>query len=623
MNLLKANDEKTRFGTWWILAAIFLLLPGWASATQVRIFQSSGASDFLSGELDGVSLDALGRLKLAEAMELVARPEEPFLFTAVAHGDGWLLGTGTDGKVLRVAEDGTVTTFFDAPESQVFSLWADGDGTVFAGTSPKGKVYRISSDGSSQEEFFDPGETYIWALARDREGKLLVATGTQGKLFRVGPKGKGEVLLDLADPHIRSLVVAPDGDILLGTAGEGLILELSPAGQVKTLFDAPQPEIIAFTPGPEGTFYAAALASEASQVDLSSSGGGDTSTGEEAKKAEGEANSSSSSPSFEGTGSRPASFKGWRSEILKILPSGAVENLYGFQDETVYSLLWSQDRLWVGTGQDGHLYSYRGDGMVLEKKSDERQIVALLPGSEGPVFAATNTAAVYRAVAGAARQGTFSSRIFDAGAPARFGSFRWWGQTDKNRRIEVSLRSGLSARPDATWTDWTAPTSDEEVPLATLPAGRYIQWRVRMEGEKGASPRLDSIELSYRQRNSRPKITDLTVLEPGQILVPSNFNPNQQVFEPAHPNRQGIFTTLEGTSPRGETRLKPCGSWDTVPCAGRRKIPTKTSWISAWPFSPWRGRVQENGWRWPTTWTGSTTASMPRCCRMASTGSGW
>ncbi len=558
MKLVNVGKQKKRCGRWLALAAALWIVPMGVSATQVRIFKSSGASDFLSGELDGISLDALGRLRLSQAMELVARPEEPFLFTAVAHGDGWLLGTGTDGKVLRVSADGTTEVFFDAEESQVFALWADPDGTVFAGTSPNGKVYRISKDGSSPQEFFAPGETYIWALARGADGRLLVATGTRGRLFAVGSGGQGEVILDITDPHLRTVAPAADGSILVGTAGEGLLLRLAKNGRVQTLHDAPQPEIIALTAGPDGTFYAAALASEASQVDLTGGSGSPASSAEEEESEEDKDSSSKSEKSvFDGTGSRPSNFKGWRSEVFKILPSGAVESLYGFQDETVYSLLWDKDRLWVGTGQEGHLYSYRGDGMVLEKKSDERQIVALLSGTHGPVFAATNTAALYQAVAGDERKGTYLSRVFDAGAPARFGSFRWWGEAGKRTTLQVSLRSGLSAKPDATWTDWSAATADRDVPLADLAMGRYIQWRVEMEGDKGATPRLDVIELSYRQRNSRPRIQDLAVLEPGQILVPSNFNPSQQIFEPAHPSRQGIFTTLKGSSSSGEGRLKP------------------------------------------------------------------
>jgi hypothetical protein len=54
------------------------------------------------------------------------------------------------------------------------------------------------------------------------------------------------------------------------------------------------------------------------------------------------------------------------------------------------------------------------------------------------------------------------------------------------------------------------------------------------------------VELSYRQENLKPRIDLLGALEPGQILVPANFNPSNQVYEPAHPNRDGIFTTPGG-----------------------------------------------------------------------------
>ena len=73
----------------------------------------------------------------------------------------------------------------------------------------------------------------------------------------------------------------------------------------------------------------------------------------------------------------------------------------------------------------------------------------------------------------------------------------------------------------------------------------------------GGSPRLYGVELSYRQENLSPRIETLSALEPGQILVPSNFNPGNQVFEPAHPNREGIFSTLEEAGFPDEGRLKP------------------------------------------------------------------
>ena len=60
---------------------------------------------------------------------------------------------------------------------------------------------------------------------------------------------------------------------------------------------------------------------------------------------------------------------------------------------------------------------------------DERQVVALLPGEPGPAFATTNAAAFYRVTSGTERTGTYTSAALDAGQIARFGTFRWEGET--------------------------------------------------------------------------------------------------------------------------------------------------------------------------------------------------
>src|SRR5262245_9956435 len=211
-----------------IPAVLLLALAAMPSyATQVRIFQAQSQQAFLAGTMEGVSVDSLGRIQLAPRVERVASLAEPFLLTAAVHPDGWVVGTGNAGKVLEIDRKGTVTELFAAPEPEVFAVWADPDGTVYAGTSPRGKVYRIPKQkGARGEVFFDPGETYIWALARSSDGSLLVGTGTQGKLFRVDAKGKGEVLYDSDDTHIRALEPLPGGDVLVGTAGEGLTLRV-------------------------------------------------------------------------------------------------------------------------------------------------------------------------------------------------------------------------------------------------------------------------------------------------------------------------------------------------------------------------------------------------------------
>ena len=532
-----------------------------ALATQVRIFETQSQAGFLAGTLEGVSVDSLGRMELAPRAERVASLSEPFLLSAAAASDGWVVGTGNAGKVLWIDRKGEATEILAAAEPEVFAVWVDPDGTVFAGTSPNGKVYRIARGKGgawTSEVFFAPGETYIWGLARAADGALLVATGTQGKLFKVTSAGQGSVFYDSDDTHVRSLDVLPGGDVLAGTAGEGLILRIGRDGQARTLHDADEPEVVALAVAPDGTCYAGLVASEASLVDLSKDQQAAARAGEPTVTVtvveEGEAAAA--------TGTRKPGASGPRSQVLSISPAGVVESLWSFPEDTVYDLLWQGGRLWVATGLEGKLYRWADSQMLLEKDVDERQIVALLPGDSGPAFGTTNAAAFYRITAGTETSGTYTSAALDAGQVARFGTFRWRGEAPEKGALRFSFRSGVSAEPDRTWSAWTPPQVAEEgtteLSLNALPRGRYVQWRAELRADRERSPRLWGAELSYRQENLKPKIDQLAVLEPGQILVPSNFNPSNQVYEPAHPNREGIFTSIGRSSDDdGGSRTKP------------------------------------------------------------------
>jgi len=569
-----------------VLGLALVVLAASAGATEVKHFQAHSREAFLAGELSGISVDPLGRLELADRAERLSALEEPFVFTAAPHPEGWVVGTGNAGKVLLVDRKGGVRTLFTAPESEIFAVLAESDGTVYAGSSPAGKVYRIrpgaaqreGADGQAGEVFFDPEATYIWALARSAKGTLLVATGTEGKLFEVDAEGRGKVLYDSDDTHIRSLKVLPGGDVLLGTAEEGLVLRLSPDPAaadgiaVRTLFDADEPEVVALAVGPGGECYAAVVASEASFIDRPGSPGspqsgagaageGTAATGEPqgvVTVSEGPATPVATAAAA-GRGRRGGAAK--KGELLRISREGLVESVWTFQEETVYTLLWERDRLWVGTGLEGKLYSWDGESLVLEKDVDERQLVDLMPDTPGPAFVTTNAAALYRMTGGTERGGTYTSPALDAGGVSRFGTLHWDGEAPRGSGLSFSFRSGFSAEPDRTWSEWSKPASGTggsvaEVSLRAVPAGRYVQWRLELKAADGASPRLYGVELSYRQENLRPTIETFAALEAGQILVPANFNPGNQVYEPAHPARDGIFTTLGAGDPGSDARTK-------------------------------------------------------------------
>lgn len=522
-------------------------------AAEVKIFRSDSQEAFLEGTLEGVSIDPLRGLELAHRLELLTDLAEPFVFSAAALGEGWVVGTGNEGRVLKVDHQGKVEVLYEAPQLEVFAVLADRDGTVLAATSPYGKVVRIADGGV--EEIFDPPEAYIWDLARDSSGRLLVATGLEGRLYRLAKGEKAgadaEVLIDGNDRHLRVLEPRADGSVLIGTAGQGMILRLDAKGEVSTLYDALQPEVLAFAAAPSGSIYAALVASEASYVDLSSS----VAVGQNGDEGAADGQVTVTVQGQETLGSRAAGANGPRSVVVEISSQGGIREVLSFTDETAYALMWHEDQLWIGTGQEGKLYRYAEERLVLERELDDRQLTAMAKGRAGAAVLTTNPARVHLFADVLEERGVYTSKIFDAGEPSRFGSLVGRA-VDGRGAVEFSVRSGMSSQPDATWSSWSAPRSGVEVALTEMPSGRYVQWRAILKGGDAGGPRLSGVELSYQQVNQTPVLKSFEVLAPGEILVPSAFNPGNQTFEPWSPDREGIFTTLKPAESSDDGRLK-------------------------------------------------------------------
>jgi len=366
-----------------IVASLGLWAPI-AEASEVRFFSMNTPEAFLEGELDGVSVDSLGTLELAHRVARVGEVEEPFVFAAARHPDGWVLGTGNAGRVVLVDRQGQPTILMEVADPTIFAVTVDSAGVVYAGSSPGGVVYRIA-DGVS-DVFYETGETYIWSLALDEQGVLWVATGTEGRLHRVGRNGSGEVALDADDVHLRSLTIVPGDGLLLGTGGEGLILRLSSDGSARTLYDSDLAEVVDIERGANGICFAAVVEAKAGLMDFGRPPGtGEPAGGVSVTVVEQEASVSGRSNGAPGP----------RSRILRFpCVGGVMETVWSFQEETAYDLLWFGGRLWIGTGEEGKLYSLRDGSVVLEKDVDERQIVAVMPDQHGPALATTNAAAL-------------------------------------------------------------------------------------------------------------------------------------------------------------------------------------------------------------------------------------
>lgn len=560
-----------------LILGLLVLVPTLAAATEVKIFRADQRQTFLAGSLERVALDPDGALSLAARLDKLTPVEEPFAYAAAPHPEGWVVGTGSSGKVLLIDHQGAVRTLFETEASNVFTVWTHPDGDVYAASSPEGAVYRLpaGATASEVEKVFEPDATYIWKLTGDGQGGMLVATGLPGRVYRIGRRGKSEQLVDTGDRHVRSVVAADDGTLWIGTAGRGRILRRDPDGIVRTLYDGAQPEVVDLALDDNGSVYAALLASESSLVDLSSTNGSQAAKSGDGSKGTVEVSTQGQTT----TGSRPAGASGARSVLLHLAPDAAPRQVWSHADDTVHSLLWQDGSsaadgvLWLGTGEEGRIYRWANQRMILEHDLEPRQVTALTPAwpgsgtraatrQNGLAVLTTNDAAMHLLKVGPGDQGTYTSKVLDAGSAADFGTFFWQGAVPEGTRLELGLRTGMAQSPDGTWSDWntldvTTLAGDEEIMLDNLAAGRYLQWRATFHGAAEKSPRLVRIEISYRQRNQQPEITELEVLDPGKVLVPNSFNPQNQTYEPWSPNRDGIFTSLKDSDGKDDSsRLK-------------------------------------------------------------------
>ena len=238
--------------------AVALLLPWAAMASSTTAWEMGSWSDFMRGRFQGISLSREGRLSLAPKVETVFSSDQPVIWAVAEAPDGTLYAaTGNRGRVYRIGRDGASSLLWTADRPEVFALAIGHDGALYAGTSPDGKVYRIRN--GKAEEYFAPQARYIWSLAVAPDGALYVGTGDRGKVFRVESAGKGEVYYDTGQANVTGLALDSEGRLLAGTEPNGLLYRIPAKDKAFVLYDASLPEIRAIVPMADGSVYAAAL----------------------------------------------------------------------------------------------------------------------------------------------------------------------------------------------------------------------------------------------------------------------------------------------------------------------------------------------------------------------------
>jgi len=517
-------------------AACLVMAASSAFASGTTVWEMSAYQDFIRGQFHGVSLSRDGRLTLAPRTETLFSSDQPIVWSVAQglHGSIYV-ATGHRGRVYEVDTSGKSSLLWTADQPEVFAIATDPKGVLYAGTSPDGKVYRIEKGKAT--EYFAPKARYIWSLAVGSDGVLYVGTGDQGKVYRVTSAGQGELYYDTGQAHVTGLAIDAQGRLLAGTEPNGILYRVSAKDKAFVLYDASLPEIRAIVPQPDGTVYAAALGGSlakrtqaAAQAAQGGSGGvtvqaaptsitveaQNTQPGAELKPQADASKAAQAVPTPQVTTQfTPAvDLTGVeRSAVYRINPDNTVETLWSSKEENVYDLLALPNQLLFSTDSSGRIYGLSRDRKVtLVLQTNEGEATRLLPSSGSVLVATSDMGRIYRVGEGPGTEGSYDSPVHDAGTAARWGSLSWRAEMTPSTTLLFRTRSGNSAKPDKTWSDWSGPLKDPAGSPLTSPNARYVQWKAEFAGAGGVTPVLDNVTLAYLPQNSPPVLKSINVI---------------------------------------------------------------------------------------------------------------
>jgi len=202
-----------------------------------------------------------------------------------------------------------------------------------------------------------------------------------------------------------------------------------------------------------------------------------------------------------------------RSAVYRINPDNTVDTLWSSKEENVYDLLALPNQLLFSTDSNGRIYGLSHDRKVtLVLQTNEGEATRLLPSDKSVLVATSDMGRIFRVGEGPGASGVYESPVHDAGTVARWGSLSWHGVPAPATSLEFRTRSGNSAKPDKTWSDWSDPLKDAAASRITSPNARYIQWQVAFSGAGGATPVLSDVTLAYLPQNSPPAVKSINVL---------------------------------------------------------------------------------------------------------------
>ena len=497
-----------------LLLALLPLGGGEAGAVTTREWDTATYKEFDEGEGEHVLITSDGAVLPGTATKRVDLETEA-IWTAVRAPDGTIYaGAVEDGVIYQVSGGAKKkVASLDKETPWIGSLALGADGKLYAGTLGSAEVVAVDTrTGKTSVLAKLEGASHVWSLVVIGN-TLYAGTGPNGKLFAIDlPGGKARAVWEGGDKHLLCMAAAPNGTLWIGTSDEAILFRFDPkTGQARAVADFAGTEIKAVAPFGDGAVVAA------NEFEVKTGTAPSLPAAKGPKGTPVKAPEAGTTPGADKPGEtegppRESARKG-KGALFRVDGDGRVEQLHALAESYFTSVAVVGDDIFAGAGAQGRIYQVHKDRSVVTAYDvTERQVTALLAGKDGLAFTTGDAGAFYQTT-GPAKDARYTSKVFDAQFPSRFGNLVWRGNG-----LVLETRSGNTAKPAKGWSSWEKiggaekGGGDQILGKIASPPGRYFQYRATFTG----AGVLKEAIVYYLPQNQRPRVVDVTVGEEGK-----------------------------------------------------------------------------------------------------------
>jgi hypothetical protein len=524
-----------------------LLAASDALADVGKVWTAAGAEQFAKGKLDGVSVLSTGEIELAPEVVKIEGLEAGFVWDIAVANDGTAYAaTGSPAAVYRIQGD-HAELLYKSDQQHVLSVLPLDDGSVLAGTAPKGIIYRINRRGEASV-FVDLEDQYVWDMALDPFNHIHCATGPDGRLVELNREGEVTERLKVKQNNLMCVVADREGTVYVGTDTDGYVYRVEMNGPASVLYDADESEVRSLAVDENGVVYAC-TAQPSRQAGPP----------QPAEPKPGGAGPASAQPLASRWGTPAAA-----NSVYRIVPGKGATRVASFSNLFLFSLALAENRVLTGTGPGGRVMSVDADGLTrIVVELPGANVTAMAAAADGDLIVGTsNAGGLWRLKKGCRELGSFISKPFDAEYLAHWGRLWWQEKAATGQSVRIKVRTGNSGEPDQYWSDWSRWANDRAGQDLDLPLGRFAQFCAELRTRPvTGTPSLLEVDLSCRQANQEPNIQELSVdgvpspqgqEERRPASEPRREAPGPSAARPSGPPRREKQVTWKATDPNGD-----------------------------------------------------------------------